>query len=216
MAALAIVNPKKRRKAKKGGAVKARRSNPVKKIKTRRRRNPVAAKSVRRTRRSARRRNPISGSALTKHLMPALTGAAGAAVVDKAIDMFGGYLPAQLRTGWGRYLALAGIAWGIGFGLEKAKLLSPATRNSLVGGALTVTAYKAISTELMPMVNNITTLPAPAAAAGTRPAPAAAAGTKGFQDASLMGFQPAMTLGEMVNNAPVSGDFMVAGSGYST
>lgn len=209
MAALAIVNPKKRRKAKKGKAVKARRSNPVKARKTssrRRRRNPVAAKSVRRTRRASRRRNPISGSALTKHLMPALTGAAGAAVVDKAIDMFGGYLPVQLRTGWGRYLTLAGSALLIGFGLEKAKLLSPATRNSLVGGALTVTAYKAISAELMPMVNNITTLPAPAAAA---------AGAKGFQDASLMGFQPAMTLGEMVNNAPVSGDFY-AGSSYAT
>lgn len=186
MATLAIVNPKKR--GKKRGKKRAPKGGKSSRTITIRAKNPK-----RRARRVARRRNPIlSGSALTSQLMPALTGAIGAAVVDKAADYVAGYLPVQLRTGWGRYLALGGIALAIGFGLEKAKLVKPATRNALVGGALTVTVYKAVSTELMPMITpTITTAAAPS--------------VKGYQSANLMGFQPGNTLGavgDMVNNAP--------------
>jgi len=196
MATLAIVNPKKRgkKKARPKVTAKVHKRGKSSRTITIRAKNPKKrGHARRRARRHARRSNPIlSGGALTAQLMPALMGAVGAAVVDKAADYVAGYLPVQLRTGWGRYLALGGIALAIGYGLDKAKLVKPATRNALIGGALTVTAYKAVSAELMPMLMPaITTAPAP--------------GVKGYQSATLMGYQAGRPLGEMENNAPVVG-----------
>ena len=167
------------RRAKRQAVATVRLSNPGRKIKRR-----------------ARRGNPVlSGAGLKNAILPAITGAAGAMVVDKAIDMFGGYLPVSLRTGWMRYGTLAAVALGLGFVLEKTKMLSPATRNALVGGSLTVIAYKGISEAVPSLMPSITTAPPPAA------------GTKGFQTANLLGYQEATLhgLGEMTNSAPVMG-----------
>lgn len=210
MATLAVINPKGRkhkRKAashkRKGTAHKAK----AKRVKVRVRRSKAGRTATIRVsnprKRRARRSNPtLSGAGLKNAILPAITGAAGAMVVDKAIDMFGGYLPVSLRTGWMRYGTLAAVALGLGFVLEKTKMLSPATRNALVGGSLTVIAYKGISEAVPSLMPAITTAPPPAA--GTKPR---AAGTKGFQTANLLGYQEATLhgLGEMTNSAPVMG-----------
>ena len=205
MATLAIINPKKRRKAKKASASKRvhkRASTHTRKRKrkvtrSRRRRSLVvtarASNPIRRKRRHARRRNPVmSGANLKGYLLPAITGAVGATVVDMLFDKFGSKLPVALQSGWGRYGALALIAIGAGWGLNKAKVLSPQSRNSLVMGSLVVTAYKAVTDQIVPMVSGgVATLPAPSKT------------TQGFQYGALAGFQPG-TLA-MVNSGMSAG-----------
>lgn len=202
MTTLAVINP-----SRKGKKRAKRKGNPVakkaKRVKVKVRRAKSGAVTIRATNpKKRRRRNPagLSGAALTKAIMPALTGAAGALVIDKALDMFGGYLPVSLRTGWARYATLAGAALAIGFALDKAKLLNPQTRTALVGGALTVTAYKAISDQIMPMI-------APTVALAPPPA---ASTVKGFQPASLLGYQEAqlLGLGDMTNSGMAVGTYV--------
>lgn len=203
MAALALINPRKRRKAKSAKRRKVKATAKV--VRTRKtRKGRTATVRVRvgnpKRRRAAarRRRNPagLSGAALKSKLMPALTGAAGALVVDKLFDMAGDKLPVALQSGWGRYAALAGIAILAGYGLEKTKVLSPATRNDLIMGSLTVTAFKAASSEIMPMIS------------GAMPSMAPAPTVKGFQTGTLAGFQPG-TLAAMTNSGMTSGNFAV-------
>lgn len=203
MAALALINPRKRRKAK---AAKRRKTKTTAKVVRTRKSRKSHSATVRvrmanpKRRRSAarRRRNPsgLSGKALQAKLMPALAGAAGALLIDKVFDLAADKLPDTLREGWGRYAALVGIALVAGYGLEKAKVLSPSTRNNLIMGSLTVTAFKAASTEIMPMISaNVPML-----------APAPTTSVKGFQAAQLQGFQPAQLMA-MPNSGMTSGNF---------
>lgn len=192
--ALAIINPKKRRKAKKAAKSRVR-------IKRRRAANPVASVTRRKVRRTPkatasragralrRRRNPIASGKLTAMLLPAATGAAGAAVVHKLLDMFGDKLPAAMQSGLGRYATEAAIALGIGYGLDKAKIVKPATRNALVGGALTVTAYNVLNNEVLAKIDGMGFAPAPATA------------VKGYEYGQLAGYQPGQLAG--MSNAGV-------------
>lgn len=202
MAALALINPRKRRKAK-SKARATKRTHKRKSSRTRVRRTKRAvtvttrvANPKRRKSAARRRRNPagLSGKALQAKLMPALAGAAGALLIDKVFDLAADKLPDALRDGWGRYAALVGIALAAGWGLEKAKVLSPATRNDLIMGSLTVTAFKAASTEFMPMISS------------AMPSMAPAPTVKGFQAAQLQGFQAAQ-LHAMPNAGMTSGNF---------
>lgn len=195
---LAIINPKRRKgkgKARKAKA-RVRRSNPVAKVKKHRRKRPtrVAASRAGRTLRR-RRRNPsgLKGMALMNRVMPAVTGAAGAVAVDMAIDALGDNLPDMLRTGWGKVAAKAGVAILAGIALEKTKVLSPATRNELVAGALTVTAFQAYQSEIAPRIGS---------GFSFAPAPAAATAAKGYQIGTLAGYQ-AGTLAAMPNSGMV-------------
>lgn len=196
---LAIVNPKKRRKGKAKARkaktrVRVRRANPVKAIKRRRRPTKRAASTAARTLRR-RRRNPsgLKGLDLMNRVMPAVTGAAGAVAVDMAIDALGDNLPDALRTGWGKVAAKAGVAILAGVALEKTKVLSPATRNELVAGALTVTAFQAYQSEIAPRIGS---------GFSFAPAPAAATAAKGYQIGTLAGYQ-AGTLAAMPNSGMV-------------
>lgn len=209
MAHLAIINPPKRRKA---GRKAKRRANPVarkrtKRVKHRRvarraharRANPVARK----TRRTRRRHNPkgLSVTSLKNRVMPALTGAVGAMLLDKGIDMLGTSLPTGLSTGWGRVAAKVGITLLAGYALEKTKVLGADSRNSLVAGALTVTAYQAIQSEVMPMIGSgFSTAPAPA----TQPKidPVTGKVIQGYQYGQLSGYQYG-TLSAMPNSGMV-------------
>ncbi len=190
MAALAIINPKRRkaRKAKRRSNPRARKVATVRVRKAKRGRGRViTVRTKNPARRHKRRRNPsgLTGAALKGRVLPAITGAVGAMIVDKGFDMLGDKLPAALQHGWGRHAAKAGIAILAGVLLEKTKVLDAKSRDSLVAGALTVTAYQAIQSEVMPMIGSgFSTAPAP--------------GVKGFQYGALQGYQTG-TLAAMPN-----------------
>lgn len=202
--ALAIINPKKRRKAKKAAKsrvrIKRRRAaNPVARVKRRKvRRTPKAAASRAGRALRRRRRNPIASGKLTAMLLPAATGAAGAAVVHKLLDMFGDKLPSAMQSGLGRYATEAAIALGIGYGLDKAKIVKPATRNALVCGALTVTAYNVLNNEVLAKIDGMGFAPAPATA------------VKGYEYGQLAGYQPGQLAG--MSNAGVVVPMTATGS----
>lgn len=202
MTALAIINPRKRRKA---GRKAKRRSNPVARkrkaratVRVRKAKRgrgrviTVRTKNPAKRRRSARRRNPagLNLNSIKGRVLPAITGAVGAMIVDKGFDMLGDKLPAALQSGWGRVAAKAGVALLAGYALEKTKVLDATSRTSLIAGSLTVIAYQAIQSEVMPMVSTgFSTAPAPAT-------------VKGYSYGNLMGYQSG-TLREMPNSGLV-------------
>lgn len=122
MAEVLLLNPRTRRKARKGrrrgnpspaqararanfaAAARARHANPARRRKARRR-NPIGAVSnpARRAyRRSSRRRsNPISVSGVTQMLQGAAVMGAGAVAVDVAYSYVAKYLPANMQAGPG-------------------------------------------------------------------------------------------------------------------
>lgn len=223
MALIATINPGKgKRKAKRKTAHK-RKSNPrkaksrarvISSRKTKTGRSTLVRVSNPRKRR-ARRRNPVlSGSGLTAALMPALTGAAGAIVVDMVWDRVAGYLPVSVQSGVGKYAAIAGLALALGYGLEKTKLVKPGTRNGLVLGSLVVTAYNAAQDIVMPAISGgVTMIAAPTAPKAitttTTTAAKPATTVKGFQ--TINGFQPRSMNGlGMVNSGMVVGDYSQA------
>lgn len=211
MALIATINPGKgKRKSRKGHKRPKVRVRKTKRGSIIRVSNP--RKGKRRSHR-ARRRNPIlSGSGLTAALMPALTGAAGAIVVDMVWDRVAGYLPVSVQSGVGKYAAIAGLALALGYGLEKTKLVKPGTRNGLVLGSLVVTAYNAAQDIVMPAISGgVTMIAAPTApkAITTTTAAKPATTVKGFQ--TINGFQPRSMNGlGMVNSGMVVGDYSQA------
>lgn len=88
-------------------------------------------------------RNPISGKGLMGMAIPAVLGAVGAIAINEAMKRMT-FLPVSFTSGYVNYLTRAGIAIGAGMALEKFKVLDPAKRNALIGGALVVTAYDAL------------------------------------------------------------------------
>ena len=101
MAEMLLINPRKRRAAKKARRspvarrrVTARRKNPI--VAMKRRSNPLSAMR----RRVTRRRNPINmgmGSYMTQ-IREALMGGAGAVVMDVVFGQVNKFLPATLKT----------------------------------------------------------------------------------------------------------------------
>lgn len=157
---LMLVNPSPRRKHRSAAqraatrrlvaANRSRRANPARRKRRAsakrhvvRHHNPIFARSVKRHRRSARRRNPIGlrGGNLGGMLLQGLKGAGGAVVVNAAVS----FLPATFNTGMIGYVARTGVALAMGsFGGKLGR--------DMAEGALAVTFHDAIN-------NFFTTLP---------------------------------------------------------
>jgi len=90
----------------------------------------------------------MSTRSLTAQLVPALVGGAGAIGVDVALAYASPYLPAFLRSGWGRIGAQVAGAVALGFGA--GKLVDRETGKAVMAGALTITAYSALRQVLAP------------------------------------------------------------------
>lgn len=155
MAELLLINPRKRRAAKRKTAKRrvVRRRNPVAvaaapKRRAVRRRNPIGLGRVARTTR--RRRNPIGGglkmSGIVASLKQAALGGAGAFAVDMAMGYVEGYLPADMRnstTKVNSYDALK-LAATVALGEVLNKPTKGLSRK-LASGAMTVQAYYILS-----------------------------------------------------------------------
>lgn len=134
-AKLVALNRSKRRRSNPSRAAAYRQvatmSNPIKR--RRRRRNPLSTVARRRV---ARRRNPINGG-ISRMVMPAVTGAAGALALDVAF----GYLPipATLKAGPLRHIVKA--AGAIGLSIIAGKVVKKSTAEAMGIGALTVIAH---------------------------------------------------------------------------
>lgn len=111
MAEMLLINPRRRRKARRANPIAkrrrvTRRRNPLAAVARRRRRNPMPA--IRRRnpiglarRRVMRRRNPIGGMGtgmLMAAIREAFVGGAGAVAVDLAMGQINRFLPATLVT----------------------------------------------------------------------------------------------------------------------
>jgi hypothetical protein len=156
-AQLLLINPKRRRKAKRARSHRrrkvarnpARRRHRARRVARNPRRRHVARNPIRRRRHIARnphrrrriRRNPFSSRGITSALIPAGIGAMGAVGLDVLMGYAAAYLPASLTSNV--YVATAtktAGAFGLGWlaskamGREKAKLIT--------AGALTVIAYQ--------------------------------------------------------------------------
>lgn len=155
---LLLINPRKRRKARKSGKrrarrTSARRSNPVRAVRHRarsRRRSPVRAYRSR----ARRRRNPLSLKSMSGGLLDsglnALMGAGGAIVNDALMTYIP--LPAIVKTGPLAILAKAFGAFGVGY---LAAFAVGKTRGArMTEGALTVLAYQVVK----PMVATVVPL----------------------------------------------------------
>lgn len=141
---LLLINPKKRRKARKSSRrrknptrARARRRNPARA----RRRNPVHA--VRRAR-ARRRRNPLNfrsmGGGFMGQATNALLGAGGAVANDVLINYVP--LPAMLKTGPMAILAKLAGAFGVGYLASFA--VGKSRGATMTEGALTVLAYQLV------------------------------------------------------------------------
>lgn len=97
-----------------------------------------------------RRSNPfkIGGFSLQHDLIPALVGGAGAVGVDVGLAYLSPYLPAFLQSGWGRLLAQAVAAVGIGYGARV--MIDSRTGAAVTAGGLVVTAYSGLRQVLAP------------------------------------------------------------------
>lgn len=167
MAEIMLVNPrkrktarrkkpmarKKRRTAKQKAATRKmiaanrRRGNPVKRKTTRRRKATVRKYSARRApvrrrrrRRTGRRGNPrLTMRSVQSQLMEAGTGAVGAL----GLDVIQGYLPIpeNLKTGIVGTGVKALLAIGMGVVASQVKIVRGATANKMVNGALTVVLH---------------------------------------------------------------------------
>lgn len=153
-AQIALINPRRKRKARK---TRARRRRHVARRKTtarRRRKTSIVAVRrlnprrrrvhARRRRHHARRRNPrmLSLGGITRTLMPAAIGGAGALALDIALSYATPYLPASLQSG---YLKTGvKLAGAIGLGMVAGKFLGGEKGRAVTLGALTVVLYGAI------------------------------------------------------------------------
>lgn len=153
---LLLINPRKRRKARKSGKRRARRSarrsNPVRALRTRsrKRRSPVRAYRSR----ARRRRNPISlrgmSGGLMTQAMDAGLGAGGALLNDALLTYVP--VPAVMKTGLPALLMQVVGAFGVGY---LASFVVGKQRGArMAEGALTVLAYKT----LRPMVATVVPL----------------------------------------------------------
>ena len=160
MSSMLLINPRRRRAAKRTPAVAAkrkRRRNPVSvvslsPVRRKRRRNPVRAHRARRrnpiaAHRARRRRNPIGGSmrsmssGIINMLKDAMIGGAGAVAVELVMGQVNTYLPVSMQRTAGS--VSVGDAVKAGITVILGKLLSKPTRGlsqKMAAGALTVQA----------------------------------------------------------------------------
>lgn len=110
-------------------------ANPIKRRRRRRARNPIGSVARRRVNRIRRRRNPIGG--VQNLFMSAVTGAAGAIVLDVAF----GYLPipANLKTGPLKDVVKA--IGAVGLTMIASRVVKKSTAEAMGIGALTVIAH---------------------------------------------------------------------------
>lgn len=145
MAYLALVNPAKRRKARKASAGKKRRTR---RTSAKRRTNPISLPMRKASRRKAhrvtarRRRNPIAVRGLLGSIVPmvkdAVIGAAGAHAIDYAYGKVSSYLPASMQGGY------AGTALKAFVTIVAGRALKKPTRGlseKAAAGALAVQMY---------------------------------------------------------------------------
>lgn len=164
MAEMLLINPRKRRKARKASKRRTRKSSTRKatplftvprrqrsRKASRRRRNPVSMRAV--TAR-ARKRNPIKLGGMFDGLVPmvrdAAIGATGAVGVDLAMGQINRFLPAAMQTVPGT--VSAGDAVKAVVTVALGQLLNRPTRGMsrrMAQGALTVQAHRII-TSLLP------------------------------------------------------------------
>lgn len=140
MAQLALINPSKRKKAKK--RAKARSKNPVRAL------SPTnAARSManpRKKRKFGRRRNPSPRAGLAgmmkNSVLPAVTAAGGALGLDIVWGMLP--LPEQVKAGPMRHIAKAAGALAIGF--VAGNIVKRETANLMTLGMLTTITHSAM------------------------------------------------------------------------
>lgn len=156
MATISLINPGRRKKARKTRA--KRRKHVARRRSTKRRRRSAVVvvgrkinprrgrKTSARRRHRARSRNPrlmgLSLSGITRQLVPAAIGGVGAIGLDIALSYLQPHLPASLQTG---YLKTGvKIAGAIGLGMVAGKVLGGEKGRAVTMGALTVVLYGAI------------------------------------------------------------------------
>lgn len=154
-AQLLLVNPRRKRRAKRARAVNPRRSRRTRarRSSARRRRtsvivarriNPRRKHHARRVHRARRRHNPrmlggFSIRGITSALVPAAIGGAGAVALDVGLSYLPASVPDFLKTGIGnKGLKIAGA---IALGMIAGKVLGRETGKAVGAGALTVVAY---------------------------------------------------------------------------
>ena len=161
---LLLINPRRKRRAKKS---RRRRARSRRRVVSHRRRRRVARVSRRRSRRVGgyrirrrraknprrhrsykmrrrRHRNPIglSSRGITATVVPAAIGAVGAVGLDVAWGYLSGYLPASLQSGV--LGTVAKIAGAFGLGMVAGKVVGREKGKLVTAGAITVIAYGAI------------------------------------------------------------------------
>jgi hypothetical protein len=154
-AEIAFINPRHRRKHKKTSA--HRRRHVAKRAHSRRRPAvgyAVGARKIRRRKLNPRHRvrayrarrhhrhNPrFSIGGITRSLIPAAIGGAGAVLVDIGVGYLGQVAPIPdfLRTGYGKVALQVAAAFGMGF--LASKLVGREKGHAVTLGALTVAAY---------------------------------------------------------------------------
>jgi hypothetical protein len=109
-------------------------------------------------------------------IMPALIGGVGAVGANMAFKYVSQWLPAEAQTGNMQYLVEGGLIIGAGMLLENAKVGQKKTRDTLIQGALAVTAFR--------LVDNVATQSGlvPANMQGYQ-------NLRGYQNLSGMGYQ---------------------------
>jgi hypothetical protein len=145
-AEIALINPR-RKHHKKHRRVKSRRRRHT----ARRRSTVIVARRINPRRRHHRirhrryrhrARNPrFSVGGITRALVPAAIGGAGAVALDIALG-YATFLPPSLTTGYGKVAAQ--VAGAFGLGMVAGKVLGPEKGRLVTMGALTVAAYSLI------------------------------------------------------------------------
>lgn len=140
MASLMLVNPRKRRKARKTTVAKRNPSRRRKSLST-------LAHHKKHSRRRSYRRNPIGGTSVTDQVKGAAVGALGAVGVDLLMTRLP--IPATMKTGAMLHLSQGLVSLGLGMAVAKFG------RNKKLGaqladGGLTVALYAATKSMIGP------------------------------------------------------------------
>jgi hypothetical protein len=142
VASLMLINPKKRRKIAKA---------PSKRLRARRRKNSVAGYFPNPIRKAHRkyRRNPISGGGMLGQLKSAGIGAAGALVVDIAMQKLP--IPVQFKTGLMKNVAQGLISFGLGMLVAKVGK-NKSLGMQLADGGLLIAMYSGMKNVVGPQL----------------------------------------------------------------
>lgn len=136
-----LVNPRKRKRRRKGGAKRSTRTRRNPSTRRRKRRSPARRRRSYAKRNPSRRRRsrakPVTQDFVNSMLIPAGGGALGAL----GVDVVWGYLPVpdEIKTGpfspFAKMAAAVGVGWGI------SQFTSKRTGRMVIAGAVTVSLY---------------------------------------------------------------------------